>query len=120
MQTTKKIIFLFALMFFTFLTSYAQEKKITGKVISSSGKVIEGASIQAKSSKRTTITDASGNFSLSVENSDNEVTVKSLGFVTKTIAINSNKLSITLIDDTKEMEEVVVTALGIKKDKKIT
>lgn len=119
MQTIKNYMVLFAMMFFTFLTSNAQEKKITGKVLSQSGKAIEGASVQAKSSKRISITDVSGNFSLLIDNSDTEVTVKSLGYITKNFTINGTNLSITLVYETKEIQEVVVTALGIKKDKKI-
>ena len=96
----------------------AQEKKVTGTVHTSNGLGIAGTSVQAKKSKRLVFTDNAGNFTLSIPQSETDLVISSLGFLTKEITIDGQDMNITLLDDPKQLTEVVVTAYGIKKESK--
>lgn len=91
---------------------------VTGKVLDENGLAAPGVSIRIKGSTVGTVTDADGNFSISVP--DNATLVFSfLGYETQEIALNGRTtLSVKLATSSKSLNEVVVTALGIKKDEK--
>lgn len=92
--------------------------QVTGTVKDEEGNEIIGANITVKGQSRGTITDFMGNFSLTVpENSVIEVTF--IGFTTQAFTITRNqKLDVVLKEDSKVLSEVVVTALGIKRETK--
>lgn len=93
-------------------------KTITGVVTDASYNPIIGASVYLKDSSKGTITDIDGKFSLSVPNNATLI-VSYIGYTKQEIALqNQTKLSITLKEDTKLLDDVVVTALGIKREKK--
>lgn len=99
-------------------SSFAQTRQVSGKVTSSSGSPISGASISVVGSNIATQTDASGNFKLSVP-SGATLNVSSIGYVTQRVSIgNSLTLSIVLNSEDKTLDEVVVTAMGIKRSAK--
>lgn len=71
-----------------------------------------------KEQKKTTITNASGNFSITATGK-NVLQFSFIGFVPLEVAVNDkNNLSVTLKADTKELDAIVVTALGIKREAK--
>ena len=118
MQVFKKLL-LSSLAFCCFIAvAMAQEKKVTGTVHTSNGLGIAGTSVQAKKSKRLVFTDNAGNFTLSIPQSETDLVISSLGFLTKEITIDGQDMNITLLDDPKQLTEVVVTAYGIKKESK--
>lgn len=92
-----------------------QTKKVTGTIIDASGTPIIGANVMVKGTTSGTITDINGHFSLDVsENSLLEVSY--IGYITQSIRVGSQKeLSITLKEDSKALEEVVVVGYGTKK-----
>ncbi|MDR1763134.1 MAG: SusC/RagA family TonB-linked outer membrane protein [Dysgonamonadaceae bacterium] len=93
-------------------------RKISGTVLDASGEPLVGASVVEKGTKNGTSTDIDGNFTLTV-NDNSVLEVSYLGFLTSEIAVgNKNSLQITLSEDTQALGEVVVTALGIKREKK--
>lgn len=96
----------------------AQQKAITGRVTDSNDKTpLAGAGVVVKGQKRGVITDDAGNFSISV--SPNAVLVIShIGYVPAEVAATEGNLAVQLAHDTKTMNEVVVTALGINKQSK--
>jgi TonB-linked SusC/RagA family outer membrane protein len=97
----------------------AQDKKITGKVHTATGVGIAGASVIGKTSKRGTATDNAGNFTITASQNDNVLVISSLGFLSQEIAITGKSdLDITLVEDPRQLTDVVVTALGIKKETK--
>ncbi len=98
---------------------FAQNTPIKGKVISSLDKQpLAGASVGVKGERIGTITDANGEFSLSVP-ANAVLEVSSIGFVTESITVgNQTVINITLVEDLTNLGEVVVTALGIKKESK--
>lgn len=95
-----------------------QTKKITGTVVDATGEPIVGASVIQKGTSNGTITDIDGKFTLNVP-SGSTVVVSYIGYAGKEFPIGSQQnYSVTLSEDSKNIDEVVVTALGIKKDAK--
>ncbi len=98
-------------------TIYAQ--KISGKVSSAKdGTILPGVSVQVKGTNTGTNTTADGTFSV---NASSEATLifSFIGFKNQEIKVgNQSIINISLDEDTQNLEEVVVTALGIKKESK--
>lgn len=105
-----------ALLLFQF--SAMAQNMIKGNVTdASTGNVIVGATITVVTTKLNTTTDAKGGFSI-VANAGDQLTISSVGYANKTILANNNLMLIQLSTSTSELDEVVVTALGIKREKK--
>ncbi|MGH2645122.1 MAG: TonB-dependent receptor plug domain-containing protein, partial [Chitinophagaceae bacterium] len=97
---------------------FAQERTITGTVLSPGNTPIEGATVGIKGTSKGTLTDQNGKFKISADPGDILV-VSTVGFTTSEIKVgNSSTVSITLQQGNKGLQEVVVTALGIKKDRR--
>ena len=91
---------------------------ITGSVVTQEdGEPIMGATIRIVGTQQGTVTDDNGRFSLSVPNSNADLQVSYLGYVTKTVRAR-NGMTVTLVSDDNLLDEVVVTALGIKRSAK--
>lgn len=96
----------------------AQTKTITGKISSSKGEPVAGAAIQIKGKKTGTTADMSGAFSLSAQTGD-VLIVSAINYVAQEIKVGAdNSYTITLTEQDAALSEVVVTALGIKREKK--
>jgi TonB-linked SusC/RagA family outer membrane protein len=98
----------------------AQSKSVSGKVVSGEdGSAVPGVNILVKGTNSGTITDADGNYTIQVSG-DNPVLVFSfVGYVTQEASVgNQSTLNITLASDSKELSEVVVTALGLEREKR--
>lgn len=94
-----------------------QKKKVTGIVEDEFGS-IAGAAIVVKGTTTGGITDMNGEFSIDVSNGETLV-VSFLGYITQEIKYSGQEhLAIKLVEDSQALEEVVVTALGIKRDAK--
>ena len=94
--------------------------KITGTVVDQAGIPIIGANITVKNQTGTgTITDIDGRFTLEVP-ANSTLSISYIGYKNQEIRITSSKpLTIKLQDDAEVLDEVVVTALGIKREKKM-
>jgi len=113
----KKLLWCLFFAFFSFQAAIAQNTTVTGKVSDEKGTPVEGAVITEKSvSKNRTLTDANGNFRISVK-SGAVLQVSSVGFEKKE-ATSQAVTNFTLKALKEDLSEVVVTALGIKKEKK--
>lgn len=101
------------------IVSQAQSRVIKGTVVSSTGPVF-GASVMVSGQSRGTTSDAAGNFSLNIPEGKTTLTISSVGFIPKQLAVNANEseITITLEEAKGGLQEVVVTALGIKREKK--
>lgn len=112
----KAIMYTMSLLLFQF--SAMAQNIIKGNVTdASTGNVIVGATITVVKTKLNTATDAKGDFSI-VANTGDQLTISSVGYANKTIFVNNNLMLIQLSTSTSELDEVVVTALGIKREKK--
>ncbi|MDQ6478239.1 SusC/RagA family TonB-linked outer membrane protein [Dyadobacter sp. LHD-138] len=92
--------------------------KVSGKVSDkSTGEPVPGASVIVKGTKEGTGTNAQGVYELTVADGNAVLIFSFVGFATEEVALNSRtKLDVVLGVDSKQLSEVVVTALGIKKD----
>lgn len=101
--------------------AYSQQaKSISGVVRNTQGESIIGANIIEKGTKNGTITDLDGTFKLNVSPKA-VVSVSYIGYVEQEISIgNKNRLEITLVEDTKLIEEVVVIGYGSVKKRDLT
>lgn len=99
-------------------SSFAQTREVSGKVTAADGKPISGATITVVGTTTATQTNSSGNFKLSVP-SGATLNVSSVGFTTQRVSLgNSTVLSIVLAREDKALDEVIVTALGVKREKR--
>ncbi|HJT73122.1 MAG TPA: SusC/RagA family TonB-linked outer membrane protein, partial [Chitinophaga sp.] len=104
------------LLFFLSFTAVAQQA-ITGKVISGEDKQpLPGATIRVKGGTKRAITDNTGNFTIQAGNNDILI-ISSVGFTTQELKAG-DAATVAMATDTKGLGEVVVTALGIKKERK--
>lgn len=97
----------------------AQDRRVTGRVISAKDQQpIPGVNILVRDSQLGTTTDGNGNFTLNV-GPNATLVFSAIGFAGQTQAIgNQTQLTITLQEAEQNLGEVVVTALGIKKEAK--
>ncbi len=101
------------------LSCLAQERTISGTVKTVDGKALEGVSVLVKETKQGTTTDASGKYSLQVK--DGAVLIFSYtGYLNKEISAGllQSAFDVVLEQDPKSLEEVVVTAFGIERQKR--
>jgi len=101
-------------------TEQQQEKIITGKVsISVENESLPGVTVVIDGTTKGTITDANGNYSISVPNDKAVLTFSFIGYVTQKVNIGGRStINVQLITDIKSLDEVVVTALGISREKR--
>jgi TonB-linked SusC/RagA family outer membrane protein len=113
----QKILFLVITFLLTGVSVFAQKATIEGTVKTSSGESLPSATILVKGSATGTLTDVDGHFTIKAEPKD--VLVASyIGFETAEFPIGNQKtVSIVLFESKQEIKEVVVTALGIEKQK---
>ncbi|MFZ4477174.1 MAG: carboxypeptidase-like regulatory domain-containing protein, partial [Saprospiraceae bacterium] len=102
---------------FMLLTAGAFAQRVTGKVTAGdTGETLPGASLNVKGTNRGTVSDATGMYSIEARQGET-IVVNYVGFETIEIPVNgAATLDITLNESSK-IKEVVVTALGFKKEK---
>jgi TonB-linked SusC/RagA family outer membrane protein len=93
-------------------------RRISGQVVSPSGDPVIGASIRVDGTHSGVVTDVDGQFTLNVP-VGSVLHISYLGFVDKKVTItNASSYKIVLEENSHSLNEVVVTAMGIKKDRK--
>ena len=95
----------------------AQTSKVTGKVIGEDGEPVIGAAIIVKGTTVGTVTDFDGNFSLNVPAEGKHLVISFIGMKSQEVAVKP-QVSVKLMADTQDLDEVVVTAMGIKRERK--
>jgi len=106
------------LLLITSMGAWAQEKTISGHVKNESGSPLAGASVQVKGTNTVTATDEKGAFSIKAANGQTLV-VSAIGFATMEKAVGTETtINFDLAASSKEMEGLVVTALGISRQQK--
>ncbi|MFT3682838.1 MAG: SusC/RagA family TonB-linked outer membrane protein [Ferruginibacter sp.] len=113
----RKIAVLFAVLLCSTLSVFAQTT-IKGKVTDSKdGSPISGATIKVKGQKTSTTSKPDGTFEIA-GNVGNTLEITEVGHVSQSVKYSGGDVAISLVQDTKGLSEVVVTALGIKREKK--
>jgi TonB-linked SusC/RagA family outer membrane protein len=101
--------------------TFAFAQNVSGRVTAAAdGSAVPGASVMVKGTTQGTSTDADGRFSLQVNNPSSDILVVSfIGYATQEIALlGRTTLNVTLQEDVSQLSEVVVTALGIEREKR--
>jgi len=101
--------------------AFAQSRTITGTITSNDDIMpIPGVSVKVRGTKNGTLTNAGGQYSITVPDGATTLDFSYLGYITQSKTIGSSgKMDIALVGDAKILGEVVITALGIetRKDK---
>lgn len=99
--------------------SIQQTKKITGKVVDTTGEPVIGASVLVKGTGTGSVTDINGNFSVDASVGSTLV-ISFVGYQSVEVKVTNatTPYAVTLQDDSQTLSEVVVTAMGIKKERK--
>jgi TonB-linked SusC/RagA family outer membrane protein len=114
----KKLTYLLFCLFLGIGLVTAQTRQITGTVISADdGEPIIGASVIVKGTTTGTVTDIDGSFNLSVPSSARTLVISYVGMIAQEVDVQST-INVRLQSDTQRLDEVVVTALGISKERK--
>lgn len=115
--TTSFLLCLFISMWSIFAFSQAK-RTVTGLIKDETDLPLPGVSVKVKGVTEGTVTDVKGTFSVSVP--ENAVLVITyIGYITQNVTVaNRNSLNMSLVPSENSLGEVVVTALGIKKEKR--
>ena len=95
----------------------ANEKTVGGQVLDENGEPVIGATVTVKGTKTAVVTDIDGKFSFKVP-AGSTLVVTYLGYADKEVAATGTGMTISMAQDEKTLDEVVVTALGIKRSEK--
>lgn len=98
-------------------TAFAQNTQVKGNVVDETGMPVIGASVIVKGTTVGIVTDFDGNFTLEVPAEGKELEISYIGMEKQTVKVAPN-VNVVLKNDTQNLDEVVVTAMGISKEKK--
>jgi len=117
--TAKRWISCIPLLLLSFLAQ--SQTVISGKVSDNTGEPLPGVSILIKDTDKGTVTDLNGQFSISSANEDKTLVFSFIGFITQEVSINGrNIIDITLQEDVKQLEEIIVVGYGTQTKKEVT
>lgn len=95
--------------------------RIDGVVVSEKGESLIGVNVMVEGSSTGTITDYDGRFSINIGSSKATLVFSYLGYIQQTIAVSKQAtLNVVLIEDTKQLDEVVVVGYGTQRKKDLT
>jgi len=102
-----------------FATSALAQKTVTGVVSDDSGEPLPGASVVIKGTTQGVITDLDGNYSISVPEDASILIFSFVGMETQEVVVGSQSvINVTMVTLSIGLDEVVVTALGLTREKK--
>ena len=118
-----KIISLLLMLLATTSIAFAQSTQVSGKVLDESGLPFPGASVIVDGTTQGTVTDIDGNFSLSVSDASSKtLSISCIGFETQTVSLanQTTGISVTLPEESIDLEDVVVVGYGTMKKSDLT
>lgn len=117
MTQLKRLLFVVASSV-CFLFASAQEITVRGLVTGPDNEPLQGVSVTVKETTRSVLTDISGSYSIKTEKGKILV-FTSVGFLSKEVTTGDNlTVNVSLATDARRLAEVIVTAFGIKKEKR--
>lgn len=115
----KRLWFIMLLSCIGALTSFAQERTVTGTVLDDMGEPAIGATVKVPGTGIGTMTDMDGNYTLKVPSDASQLEFSYMGMETQTLPITGGKVDIKLGQSSKQLEEVVVTGYGQTKKRDV-
>lgn len=107
------------MMFGAVHTLHAQERTVEGKITDAqTGETLIGVNVKVKGTDQGTATDINGRFSLSVPSDAEKLVISYVGYRQKTVPIDGQSQFDIQLSEGMQMDEVVVTALGVEKAEK--
>ncbi|MBE9465245.1 SusC/RagA family TonB-linked outer membrane protein [Dyadobacter subterraneus] len=113
---------LLLLAIFSSSIAQAQDKRVTGKVVSSTDNIgLPGVNVTVKGTTTGTVTDADGKYAIDLKGTGATLVYSSIGFGKQEIVVGTKSvIDVSLVDDIKNLSEVVVTGYGSQSKKEIT
>ncbi|MBA2562602.1 MAG: TonB-dependent receptor plug domain-containing protein, partial [Chitinophagaceae bacterium] len=109
----------FGLLLFS-TVSFSQQKTINGKITDANNQPVNGATVLVKGTANGVTTNESGNFTITVPNTQSTLVVSYVGFENIEIPANKSDFNITFTDRTSALNEVIVTGYSSQAKKSIT
>lgn len=118
-STLRRVLFLFFALAFCGM-SWAQTRAISGEVKDTTGEPVIGASVVVTGTTTGTVTDMNGKFRIDVTAGARTLDISYVGMKKQVVPIAGTFVSITLIDDSRDLEELVVIGYGVVKKRDLT
>ncbi|MBA3674016.1 MAG: SusC/RagA family TonB-linked outer membrane protein, partial [Chitinophagaceae bacterium] len=120
MKKNLQFLILFIALFLTGTPLFAQEKNVSGTVLSDEGKPLEGVTVSVRGTSRKTQTNSVGYYTI-LARTGQDVVFTYVGFGSQTISAGANTtVNLKMQPEEKQLGEVIVTALGIIKPTRST
>ena len=101
--------------------AFSQTKTVTGKVVDGTGEPLIGVTVQVEGTGTGVITDIDGNYSIASVSDDATLLFSYVGMLSQKISVSGQTvINVTMMDDTQQLEEVVVIGYGSAKSKDLT
>ena len=117
-KSMKRVLLLFVLLLTVGFQAFAQTHQVVGKVLDETGQGFPGAGVSVKGTAIGTVTDVNGSFTLDVPDGTKSLNIQAVGYTTQDVNITGESMLIRLKTSSRELEGTVVTALGIKREKR--
>jgi TonB-linked SusC/RagA family outer membrane protein len=118
MQITAPLNRFFFLISFLFLSAAAFSQTVTGTVTDADGKPMDLVTVLVKGTNHTALTNDAGKFSVTASGND-VLVISHVGSLTQEVPLRGRaSVTVSMVADTRNMQEIVVTALGIKRQEK--
>jgi len=115
-----KLHYLTVLLCLAMFSARAQDRNVTGTVLSSEDNAaVPGVNVVVKGTSIGTITDMDGQYSIDVPSNESILVFSYIGLTTEEIVVGSRSvIDLTMLPDLQELTEIVVTAMGLEKEKR--
>jgi len=115
----RKLLLLAGSMLLLSVSLLAQNRTITGKILDPEGKPIPNATILVKGSKTGTSSQSDGSFSITIPANTKALVISAIGMTAQEVDVTARSaVTVSLVGADKTLSEVVVTSLGIVRDKR--
>lgn len=115
----KKRMYLILIVLFTSFATVMAQMKVSGTITDSDGNALPGVSVVVKGTTTGTNSDAKGSYTINVPSSSSTIQFSFVGMTSTEEAVNDRAvINVSLKSEAVGLQEVVVTALGIQRDKK--
>ncbi|MGI9543204.1 MAG: SusC/RagA family TonB-linked outer membrane protein, partial [Cyclobacteriaceae bacterium] len=117
----KKVLLLMAFSMLAFgFAAHAQERSVSGTILSDDDdQGLPGVNVIVKGTTQGTTSDLDGNYKITVPSSESVLVFSSIGFANQEVTVgDQTSINVSLASDVTQLGEVVVTALGVERDKR--
>ncbi|MER3470084.1 MAG: SusC/RagA family TonB-linked outer membrane protein [Chitinophagaceae bacterium] len=110
----RKILSLLTVLMLLGLMAFAQTRTVSGRVTDDKGNPISFATVNEAGTNNSVQADVNGNFTISIKK-NSRLTVTAAGYQNQTMTVSGNSVTVTLAQGQNQLEEVIVTAQGIRR-----